>query len=133
MGAGGHDLIAQIFEVFEAIGSGVFPVGLFVNVDPAVGPEDDIGINLINIPAFDDVQVLDPEAVATADHRAGVVRLEDILDDHAQVACAEVNMVQKPFLTLGCQQFQQEVAVFPELVSGKLIVHNSVIKKEAES
>jgi hypothetical protein len=63
-------------------------VGVFVEVDPFVGAHGDVGVGCVFVMVLDDVDVLDTEAVAAAQDGTGVVGLEDVFEDDADVACA---------------------------------------------
>ena len=61
---------------------------MFVEVDPFVGAHGDIGVGCVFVMVLDDVDILDAEAVAAAQDGTGVVGLEDVFEDDADVACA---------------------------------------------
>ena len=84
MGKGGDDFVATLTQFVV----GLEYVGVLVVVDPFVGTHRDVGVGSVFVAVFDDVDVLDAEAVAAAEDGAGVVGLEDVFEHYADVACA---------------------------------------------
>ena len=74
------------------------------------------------MPLFNDVQVLDAEAIAATDDRAGIVRLEDVFQNNGQVPCPEMDILFKKALFMLGHKARKVI------VQG-LIVHRSKIVK----
>ena len=81
MGEGGDNFVTFGVEVLVALED----VWVLVVVDPFVGAYGDIAGGVEFVVLFDDVDILDAEAVAGAEHGAGVVALEDVFENYGDM------------------------------------------------
>ncbi len=100
VGGRGYKAVSLLFTRFQAGGGFLLETVVFFQGKPFGGAQGNIGIYLIFIPVFYDVYILDPEAVAGAQHRAGIVGLINIFKHHGKMARAiteDVGELQKSF------------------------------------
>ena len=97
---GGDDAVALVVQVSV----GFFYVAVLVVVHPLAAAHGDIAGGVEGIAVLDNVHILNAEAVATAQHGTGVVRLVDVFKHHGDVACAVLHQpVEEAALVVGIE------------------------------
>ncbi len=107
VGQRGHHIIALRVQVIDTLPHVVPGVRVVVQSEPLVGPHADVLVDLESVAVLHDVGVLHTVTLATAHHRADVLRLVEILQHHRHVTGAVGKDFQQARLALlGYKLFQ---------------------------
>jgi len=86
--AGGDEAETAGLQVTDAGEAVPVPgITVAVEVNPIGGPHGNLAVEGIRVAVFNDMKVLDPEALAGAHDGAGVVGLEDVLENDLDMTC----------------------------------------------
>ena len=94
-----------------------------VEAHPLVTALEDRLVHAVGVVFFDDMHVLEPEHFCRADDRRNIVRVEQVLENHAEMPCTAIDhfrqQVTTAFRYTGKQRFQFTHLYFPFFFSMK--------------
>ena len=90
VGTGGHNLVTLLVQLPIGLGCVKLTFFIIIHIEPFRAAQYHVGIDIIMIGVFHDVDVLDATEVTGTQYRAGIMGLEDILQNDRYMPCAEV-------------------------------------------
>lgn len=109
MRTGGHNLIALLMKTIVGFGRVERITLVIIQVQPLGAAQHHIRIDIVMVVVFDDVDVLYAPKVAGTQHRAGIVRLEDILQNDRDMPSTVVENLFETLPSLVGNEGRQEL------------------------